>query len=115
MTVRLMKAGGVALLPVDLATGTNAQATVTYAPAGAGLYHVITDIVWSYDGAPTDGFLQILDGATVVFNMDITAAGPDQVRFDPPRCGSPNTSMTVLLSAGGLNVDGRLDVGHWIG
>jgi hypothetical protein len=99
----------------DVANATNAAATVTYAAAGAGKYNVITGVAWSYSAAPTGGNLQIADGANVLLNIDITAAGPGFFMFPTPKKGSNNTALTLTLAAGGAGVVGRLSVlGAWV-
>lgn len=101
----------------DYATATNGAATVTYAAAGMGIRHCISGVAWSFSvaaivGAPA---LTIMDGATVVFVLSITAIGPGTVYFDPPRRGSPATGLTVTLDAGGPAVVGRVNVlAHWV-
>lgn len=97
------------------APAVNTAAVVTYAAAGAGIAHAISGIAYSYSAAPTGGNLKVEDGAGVtVFSLDITAAGPDVVYFDPPKKGAANTAMIVTLAAGGAGVTGKVSVlSHW--
>lgn len=96
------------------APAANTAAVVTYA-ATAGVSHVIKGIAYSYSAAPTGGNLKVEDGSgTVVFSMDITAAGPGFIPFDAAKKGTVNTAMIVTLAAGGVGVTGKVSVlGHW--
>ena len=96
------------------APSAETPAQITYA-AVADRRHVISGIAWSYSDAPTDGVLYIEDGSgSIVFRLDITAAGPDAVYFNPPRHGSLNTALIITLEAGGEDVSGKICVlGHW--
>ena len=96
------------------APAANTAAVVTYA-ASAGAQHVISGIAWSYSAAPTGGNLKVEDGAgNVIFQLDVTAAGPDAVYFRPAKKGSVNTNLIVTLAAGGAAVTGKVSVlGHW--
>lgn len=93
----------------DLATATNAAATVTY-PAVPGLRNAITSVLVSYSAAPTGGRLTVLDGATVILDADVTAAGPTTFQFARPLTGSAGTAMSVTLAAGGGTVVGKVTV-----
>ena len=96
------------------APAANTQAQVQYAAGGAGVVHTIGGIAWSYSAAPTGGNLQISDGANVIFNMDITAAGAGFIPFTPPKKGTANTTLTITLAAGGTGVSGKVSVlSHW--
>jgi hypothetical protein len=98
----------------DTATpAANTAATLTYAAAGAGVSHVLSGVYISYSAAPTAGVLTILDGATTVFALDITAAGPLALTFARPIKGTANASMTVNLTAAGAAVVGRVNARHW--
>jgi hypothetical protein len=99
-----------------LAPAANTTAIITYPASGVGLRHVIGGVSWSYDATPTSGNIKIEDGAGTSFlNLDITASGPGQIEFDPPKKGSPNTDMIVTLYQGGPNVKGKLTINeHWV-
>ncbi len=96
------------------APAVNTAAVVTYA-AGAGVSHVIKGIAYSYNAAPTGGNLKVENGAgTIVFSMDITAAGPGFIPFNAAMKGTTNTAMIVTLTAAGAAVTGKVSVlGHW--
>lgn len=96
------------------APSSNTAAVVTYA-AATDKQHVITGIAWSYDGAPTGGNLKIEDvSGTTVFSIDITAAGPGVIYFNPPKsAAAKNTALIITLAAGGSGVTGKVSVlGH---
>lgn len=96
------------------APAVNTAAVVTYAAAGANVANVITGVAWSYNGAPTGGNIQVADGANVIFNEDVTAAGPGVFVFPRPKKGSSNTAMTVTLAAAGGSVAGKISaLNHW--
>jgi hypothetical protein len=91
----------------------NAAATVTY-NAIVGLSHVLSGVAWSYSGSPTGGNLQITDGGTVVFELDITSAGPGFVPFSPPKRFAVDSQVVITLAAGGSGVSGKVNaLGHW--
>lgn len=70
--------------------------------------HVCHLVQWSYSTAPTGGRLTIEDGAgTVVFDVDITAAGPGGLTLFIS--GSANKAMVITLAAGGAAVQGKLN------
>jgi hypothetical protein len=97
------------------APASNTAAVVTYSAGGSGVAHVISGVAWSYGGAPTSGNLKIEDGSgTTVFSVDVTAAGPGFIPFNPPLKGTANTAMIVTLAAGGSGVSGKVSVlGKW--
>jgi hypothetical protein len=97
------------------APAANTAAVVTYA-AEAGRAHVVSGIVWSYQGGdPTGGNLKIEDGAgVVVFNVDITTEGAGFFPFPVPKRGTKNTAYIITLAAGGASVVGKLSIlNHW--
>lgn len=102
--------------PDDVATGAGAAATVTYAAAGQGIRHCISGVAWSFSAAPAGSpALTIMDGANVVFVLNIDAARAATVYFDPPKRGSVNTGLSVILDSGGGAVVGRVNVlAHWV-
>lgn len=90
----------------------NVAAQITFAGV-VGQRHCIVGVAYSYDGAPTAGNLQITDGGAVVFDVDVTAAGPDWVPIKL-RAGW-NSDLVITLAAGGAAVSGKLNVlRHWI-
>ena len=95
------------------APAVNIAAIVTLA-AIANKGHVLQQIVYSYEGAPTGGNLIVEDGAgTTVFNIDITAEGEAFLTLTPPIKGSKNTLMRVTLAAGGASSTGKVNLGHY--
>lgn len=89
----------------------NTAAVVTYAAAGAGIYHVIDQIICGYSGAPTGGRLTIEDGSgTTVWSIDIPAAGPQTFTFPEGIRGSANTALIITLAAAGAGVSGKVNV-----
>lgn len=103
-------------VPGDVAApAVNTAAVITYAAATNNLAHVISGLAVSYNAAPTGGNLQVADGANVILNVDITAAGLVLIFFDTPKKGSLNTAMTITLAAAGAAVAGKVSVlGHWL-
>lgn len=99
--------------PQDVAVGApGAAATVTY-PAVVGLRHGVSGFLISYSAAPTGGRLTVLDGATTILDLDVTAAGPTPIALSRSLAGSINTAMTITLAGGGGAVVGKLTVlGH---
>jgi hypothetical protein len=96
----------------DLASGTNAAATVTYA-ATTNRQHRIAGVLVSYSTTPTNGRLTVSDGATVILDVDVTAAGPTPIALPKPIKGSTNTALSATLAAGGVGVVGKVTVlGH---
>ena len=82
--------------------------------AGAGVSNVLALVAWSYDNTPTAGSLTIEDGSgTTVFKVDITAAGPGFIPFDPPLKGTANTALIATLAAGGAGVSGIVNLHTW--
>ena len=95
------------------APAANTAAVVTYT-AVPGKAHVINGIAFSYTATPTGGNIQIQDGASVVFNLDVPAPGTNYFEFQRPLKGSPGNAMTVTLAAPGGTVVGKLTcVGHY--
>jgi hypothetical protein len=92
----------------------NTAAVITYAAAGAGKVNCLGGVYWSYNATPTNGNLQIADGANVIVNIDITAAGAGFLPFTPPKKGSVNTALTITLAAGGAGVSGKINATQWV-
>lgn len=96
----------------DTINATNADAVLTWA-ARTGAAHSVDVVRWSYSAAPTGGRLTIKDGATIIEDVDITAAGPGFLPYS--RTGHTNNAFEVRLYAGGSGVVGKLSAGHAVG
>jgi hypothetical protein len=97
------------------APSSSTAAVITYA-AVPGKSHHINNIYVSYvGGAPAGGNLKIEDGSgTVIFNIDIAAAGTYSFSFGTAKRGTANTAMIITLTDPGDGVTGKLSVGdHW--
>lgn len=94
-------------------TATDDVATTGEIVAVAGDTHVVWWIHCGYSAEPDAGsYVQIKDGANVVWKQPITAAGPAPP-FEFPNTGFSATkgnAMTVELSAGGTGIAGYLNV-----
>jgi hypothetical protein len=100
----------------DSVTGSaGAAAAITYSAGASGVQHCLGGVAWSYSATPTSGGLKIEDGSgNIVFQIDITAAGPGYIPFTPPKKGTAATAMIVTLLAPGGAVIGRINVlSHW--
>jgi hypothetical protein len=105
---------GHAAVAGDTIAATNANAVATYA-AAPGQAHVVGGVQWSYSAAPAGGRLKIEDGAgNIIFDLDITAAGPGSIQFPFGRAGAIGTAMIVTLFAAGAGVVGKANVDHWV-
>ena len=87
----------------------NVAAIVTRA-ASASRKQRVYQLLWSYSAAPTGGRVRVQLGTLLVRDVDITAAGPGSVRFEPPLDSADNEEMAVTLSAGGAGITGKLNV-----
>src|SRR5206468_2445421 len=87
--------------------GVNAAVTATHA-AAAGLRHRISRVFWSFTAAPVAASIQVRDGATVLVELDVTAAGPGQLSFDPPLVATRGAGVSAVLAAGGAGNSGRV-------
>lgn len=95
------------VLPISVTSPENIDVVVllTAAPGKRGSIAGLT--TFSYSAAPTGGRLTVKDGATTLFDVDITAAGPGPLPL--VYTGSVNTALTVTLAAGGSGVIGKLN------
>jgi hypothetical protein len=96
----------------DVAAGTGAAAIITYPAVGDGWAHVVKQAIVSYATTPTGGNLQVADGADVIANVDIPAAGVFDITFAFPKQGTPGRAMTITLASGGGAVPGKITVAH---
>lgn len=95
--------------PQHATAAANTAVTQTFA-AVAGQSHRLTGLVVSYSAAPTAGRVTVSDGAAVVFEVDVAAAGPVSVPLPAGGLqGSVNTAMTVTLAAAGASVVGKVN------
>jgi hypothetical protein len=90
------------------APAANTLADIAINPGSRSV--VIHQVQWSYSAAPTGGRLRIQDGATDVFDIDITAGGPGSITFSPPRRCSALSVVTSVLAAGGAGITGKINV-----
>lgn len=92
------------------ATAAAATAVTQTFAAVTGKSHRLTALAVSYSAAPTAGRVTISDGATVVFEVDITAAGPLSVPLPQGGLqGTAGAAMTVTLGAAGAGVVGKVN------
>lgn len=75
--------------------------------------YVVSQIDWSYSTTPTGGGLTIADGTGTLFNIDIAAAGPGGVKFEPPLLSAKSSALTVTLAAPGGAVVGKVNCVIW--
>ncbi len=95
---------------VNNATTSNSTCAVTLAAVTVpNRPHIIAQVFWSYSGAATGGRLTITTGSSVVFDVDITAAGPGSQTFTPPLCCFAGSETVIRLYPGG-SVTGKLCV-----
>ena len=88
----------------------NPAAVVTKPAMGAGTFHVLEGVYWSYSGDPVNGRLTIKDGSTTVFSMGITSAGVGFLPFMPSLRISDNSALVVTLADGGDGITGKLSL-----
>ncbi len=88
---------------------TNTAAVATFA-AVTGVVKTLDSIQWSYSAAPTGGNLKVESpSGTVIFEQDVTAAGPGQVLFPGGLDGASGQAVIVTLAAGGSGIQGIVD------
>jgi hypothetical protein len=98
---------------ISAGAGNDAIVTVT---ADAEQYYVVDWIAWSYDSAPTGGYIQVKYGTTdpeYVLELDVTAAGPGMLLFNPPLHATGATKgevLTVTLGGAGGGCTGKLNI-----
>lgn len=107
-----LKTTEAASTPQHATAAANTAVTQTFA-AVVGKSHRLTSLAVSYSAAPTGGRVTVSDGGTVVFEVDVTAAGPVSVPLPGGGLqGTANTAMTVTLAAGGAAVIGKVNTGR---
>lgn len=98
--------------PVDHASGTNAAATITY-PARPNGRNAIDGIAFSYDGIPTNGYVDVSVAGVSVFRVAVTSAGAGFIPIK--RRSGINQAMTITIGAGGVGIRGDINVcNYWI-
>lgn len=96
--------------PAPVTSAANAAVTITQPAAGAGVRNYLSALTVSWSGgAPAAGTnVQVTDGATVLWDFYLGAAGAAQgsihLTFPLPLRGSPNTALNVTVAAGGVGV-----------
>ena len=113
---RVMVAGPGCWLALD-APMANTAASATRAAGGSGRCHHVVGVYGSFHGGnPAAGtLLEILDGATTVWKVAISAAGPFDFSFPTPIKLSANAAATVRLGAGGAGVSGMVSLVGYTG
>jgi len=90
-----------------LNAAAGAAADITLAAAGAGQQHMISQVLWSYNGDPTNGKLTITGGSATL-EYDITKGGPGSLPVN--YVGLVNTEVVVILSGGGGVIQGKVNI-----
>ena len=70
---------------------------------------VVSQVIWSYNSAPTGGAITITDG-TVTISWDVTAAGWGECTFTPPLAFTAGASVTVTAADPGGAIVSKLTV-----
>lgn len=95
----------------NYATATASAAIVNFPPATSNVGVVIDSIHWSYSATPASpASILILDGPTVLYNVDITAAGPGFLPLQAAFNITGTNVLSVSLLSGGVGVVGKLNV-----
>jgi len=84
-----------------------ATAAVVTFPAKEGHRTIVQNIQWSYDTAPTGGLLTVVSGATTIFSLNVSAAGPGG--YNLTLIGGINEAVVVTLASGAGAVVGKLN------
>lgn len=94
--------------------GANAPASIK-AGRRSGYCVCISNVSWSYSGAPAGGSLDIIDTDGVrEYQVDITAAGPGSVLQGAAWAEfEANADVTLTLAPGGAAVTGKLSCIVW--
>lgn len=94
----------------ETSSAVNANITITL-PATAGLTHFVTGIIASYSAPPVGGRMQVLDGTTAIFDIDIAIQNPTPIMFPDsnPPYAVQGSALGIRLAAGGVGVMGRLN------
>ena len=95
------------------AAASGQDASVVYV-GGSGIEHIVSQVIWSYNGTPASGNLKIYDGSNTILDTDIVNSGTGLLSFSPDKRGTPGNNMRITLRAGGPNVIAKLTVDHYI-
>lgn len=91
---------------------TNALATATIATPGSALRWRILKVSATYTGSGPEGVLQILSGASVLWELGVDPNGgvlEDFIAAGGLQCNA-NQAAAATLSAGGVGVVGRVNL-----
>ena len=91
----------------------NTAAQIELAAPGSGVAWVVGGIDWSYNASPTAGGITLEDETGIVWQWDITAAGPGFKPWDPPLKLAANDMVTATLVAAGSGVTGTINLHVW--
>ena len=99
------------------APAANAAAVATKAAGGAGRRHHVVAVYGSFHGGnPAAGtLLEVLDGATAVLKVAISAAGPFAFAFPTPLRLAANAAASARRAAGGAGVSGVVNLVGYTG
>jgi hypothetical protein len=91
-------------------SAVNTNITITL-PASSGVTHFVTGIIASYSAAPTGGRMQVLDGTTTIFDIDIAITNPAPIMFPDsnPPYAVQGSALGIRLASGGATITGRLN------
>jgi hypothetical protein len=96
--------------PQTATAAANTAVTITLAASGTTT-HVVTVLAYSYSASPTGGQITIKDGATTVFDLDVTSTWEVVASMPPGGIkGTAGAAMTVTLAAGGAGITGKLNI-----
>jgi hypothetical protein len=102
--------GAMAATSSNTGTATNGAVTLTFAADDKGRAWKLSGLSWSLSADPGSPVaLTVADGATTIWQADVTAGGPGFIPLHPPIRGTANTAMTVTLAAAGASIVGKLN------
>lgn len=79
-------------------------------PAITDKRRIISSIIYSYTGSDPVGMLTVNEENTTLFEISITSSGPGTVTFPKPLRSEVDGTLTIVLSAGGTGIIGRINV-----
>jgi hypothetical protein len=91
-------------------SAVNTNITITL-PATTGVTHFVTGIIASYSALPVGGRMQVLDGTTAIFDIDISIQNPAPIMFPDsnPPYAVQGAALGIRLASGGVGTMGRLN------